>query len=301
MKKEELEQAICDALVQQRDTSFRITASQSHTLSDWKGNIYPKQMEERFEKMFNDGDGSELKGGNPHASAPHSSSMLCFNFLHWVSEEWPLIIDDAKYTKVYFEVKLKTLPKSSRRANIDAVLVGRNEKTGKTVALFIESKFTEYLYYSTEELAKSYKQKESYYTETKNLYDWMNKEGRYNSGVKQNLCHLLAISNLKHSEAARTDFATLYKDEDYQYILNADEYRFANLLFEFNEPWTVKNYTTYCEKLKKMKDCFPLKEEFVNDNRFIINYWELFNMMPENIDYGLKCYLNGRYMSLHKI
>ena len=166
---------------------------------------------------------------------------------------------------------------------------------------YIELKFTEYLYYSTEELAKSYKQKESYYTETKDLYDWMNKESRYNSGVKQNLCHLLAISNLKHSEVARRDFAELYRGEDYQYILNADEYRFANLLFEFKEPWTTGIYTNYCEKLKKMKDCFPRKKEIIDNRRFIINYWDLFNMMPENIDYGLKCYLNRRYLSLHKI
>ena len=54
-------------------------------------NIFPEKMNDRFVKMFRNGSGKELSG---KALAVHSSSMLAFNFFHWISEENPLTIDN---------------------------------------------------------------------------------------------------------------------------------------------------------------------------------------------------------------
>jgi hypothetical protein len=63
-------------------------------------------MGEAFQNMFNDGSGSEL---HSKAEAVHSSSMLSYNFFHWIDEEHPFVFEDVIYTKVLFEVKLKTI------------------------------------------------------------------------------------------------------------------------------------------------------------------------------------------------
>ena len=112
-------------------------------LESYEDNIFVA-MQPVFYNMFWQGSGSELKSGRrgekPKAAALHSSSMLAYNFFHWICDETPLIYKGVVYNKVVFEEKLRVL-KGNNTANMDIVLVSKDNKT----ILFIESKFTEHL------------------------------------------------------------------------------------------------------------------------------------------------------------
>ena len=127
---------------------------------DFRKNVFTGKMDETYISMFLEGDGSELVS---KACAPHSSSMLGYNFFHWINEEHKLTItfNDKKeitYNEVLFEVKIPVL-KGKKEANMDIVL--RNNKTGEW--LFIESKFTEYLNRGKFEMSDSYRNESSYF------------------------------------------------------------------------------------------------------------------------------------------
>ncbi len=81
-------------------------------------------------------------------STLHSSSLLALLYFSNVTKESPLYIDGIGYTKVWFEVKNKVFDKPS---NIDVVLGNEDEDL-----LFIESKFTEYLFPDNSSFAKKY-------------------------------------------------------------------------------------------------------------------------------------------------
>jgi hypothetical protein len=103
---------------------------------DFRSNIFGNKMDERFIRMFLNGDGNELIS---KAASVKSSSMLGYNFFHWISKENPLIIDDIEYTDVEFEVKIPVINARGGVANMDIVLYNIDGDY-----LFIESKFLEY-------------------------------------------------------------------------------------------------------------------------------------------------------------
>ncbi len=80
-----------------------------------------------------------------HAKSALSSSMLAYNFFHWVSPEHPLTWHGTTFDKVYFEVKFPVLAKNSdcsrnnSPSNMDVVLISDDCLT----MLCIESKYTE--------------------------------------------------------------------------------------------------------------------------------------------------------------
>lgn len=208
-------------------------------LDSYLGNIFTGYMPDKFRNMFMDGSGSELRS---KAAAVHSSSMLGYNFFHWVSEKYPLTIMGIKYTKVFFEVKMAVL-QGTLPANMDILLVG--EKDGKIQLLFIESKFLEYLGNRKFVLGSSYWKQDKWLYKGK---DWLpfldavqkcvNKDNDciYKEGIKQGVSHLFAITNLvnKSKEAItelliNNEYLGNYLDENS--IQNA-EFHFINILFE---------------------------------------------------------------------
>ena len=50
---------------------------------DFRKNVFTGKMDETYISMFLKGDGSELVS---KACAPHSSSMLAYNFFHWINK-----------------------------------------------------------------------------------------------------------------------------------------------------------------------------------------------------------------------
>lgn len=61
-------------------------------------NVYANQMDSKFQKMFNKGSGNEL---HSKAEAIHSSSMLAYNFFHWIDDASGFDYNGINYTNVF--------------------------------------------------------------------------------------------------------------------------------------------------------------------------------------------------------
>ena len=89
------------------------------------------------------GSGQELK----RIATLHSSSLCALLFFYQVTEENPysMVLDGEEYVFTYsfFEYQNQVI-EGRNPSNMDVVLVGKNEKNGNPVVLFLESKFSEY-------------------------------------------------------------------------------------------------------------------------------------------------------------
>lgn len=217
---------------------------------DWRGNICGYAMPQPFRSMFKEGSGGELR---TKARAIHSSSMLAYNFFHWIDDEHQLVLDGVAYSKVYFEIRLPCI--KSSRANMDVVLVSTD---GKTV-LFIESKFTEHLSTRSTQMQKmssAYMSPASYYAGADRWIDLIEKfkqkskvGGRYFDGIKQEICHLIALDALRNSGVAR--FNKL-NEKVGLHLCGDEEIRFANIVFKPKE----------CKESNRYEDYKRLSDEF---------------------------------------
>lgn len=329
VKREELIDSLTSGLTE--DEKGKLMDKFPLYFSDYRDNLYFRDLSEIAKKAFNAGSGQELKlredSSPAKASALHSSSMLVCNFFDWInwSEGYEICIEGYRYSKAYFEVKIPTLatPKPTY-ANMDVMLVS---KDGKRIA-FIESKFTEHLSCAASELygqrfASAYAKKERYYQEccvkkwetVVNNWKGYAQNGKvrneamrgYYNGIKQDICHLIAIGNLKSSPAARKAFATKNKKTFGDFDISGNEdFDFINLVYEPNEGKYSKEYKL-CGQFKK------LCQKFFGDVQKIIKtvpkfctYSELWNdkdnssMMSSvecvSSDETLKKFLERRYM-----
>lgn len=279
-------------------------------------NIFPDNMDVKYEKMFLNGSGNELTG---KACAVHSSSMFAFNFYHWISEETPLVLDKHKYTKVYFEVQLPTLV-GSTPANMDVVLE-ETHPNGKRTLLFIESKFTEHFKNANSDMLKmstnsySVESRRSYkyypYNCT-NILKWRQliaefaerskSRSGYYDGIKQEICHLIALSNLKNDKTAREDYDKNYKRSDviHPIITGDEEFLFYNVLFDACFDFSESNRFSEYEKLYNDFKSYIEKLGLDKGIRSSIHsYREIFDAIPESRSKE-KEYLQNRYMRFSK-
>lgn len=262
-------------------------------------NVYQGDMPAHFQQMFLNGSGNELK---KHATAIHSSSMLAYNFFHWICPSHPFKYNDIKYTEVYFETKLLTL-KSSKRApaHIDIVLLGEKDK--ETHILFIESKFTEFFSNKKFELSSSYDNKDKYFNNeaNENIVNFVKKVRNsniqgYGEGIKQGITHVVGITNLYNSDAFE-----YFK----QQILH---YKFDSILGKFK---SVNDLIIHFENVifnpANETNAFINYQDQYNDiiiNNFnydlfnigLLTYSKLWDNMKNQIDEGLHEFLWQRYM-----
>ncbi len=279
---------------------------ENYYLSDYSYNVYPDartfiDMDGKFYKMFMSGDGHELVGKDDkpcHARAIYSSSMLSYNFFHWIDDGHPLKLNDICYDKVYFEVKMKVLTGSRKPANMDVVLISKDCKS----MLCIESKFTEHM----EALfADSYGDSGCYYSHNEYAENFIELQDIYNNyydGIKQNICHLIALSNLKHDENALQWFKKnnpYIEQEVLDKISKDTTIKFINLLYLFdykNNP-TDKYGNSYPDLLEDFKSKLPdkLRMELLKDDRIFNSYYELFDNIKGQMPEGLSKYLGSRY------
>ena len=269
--------------------------------SDYRYNIFGGKMEKIFIDMFNDGDGNELA---TKASAFHSSSMLAYNFFHWINEERELKVtfqdgETISYNKVIFEVKIPVLRRS--KANMDIVL-----RNSKGAWLFIESKFTEFMNLESFSISDTYKQKPNSYYNPKIGEKWTDfisnydttKKNQYWPGIKQEMCHLIGLTNWI------TAGIEIYKDNLFseKYKKNGDV-RFINIVFEPNKhrfPNEHRKMEEYQERYINLheqlrnKGLIPegLQMEFMTYSQI----WP--NIKQSNLPEGLENYLNEHYMKL---
>lgn len=259
-------------------------------------NVYEQKMEPEHQKMFIHGSGSELRS---KARAVHSSSMLGYNFFSWINEEHPFVWDDVTYTKVYFEVRLRTIKRSPAPANMDIVLEG--EKFGQRVLLFIESKFLEYMNQGKLKLSEAYLMPQNYYMGSWNdvaykLRVETRDTNHYNEGLKQSFCHLVALNALKNEKAL-----AWFNANNVLQIENLDdvEIRFTNAIFcprnDFEAEY--QKYQDY-EELYKWFKKFIARNAPYSVQPGWNNYYELWRLMRDQIsDINRKAFLERRYIN----
>ena len=278
-------------------------------LRTFQENVYTGSMQSDFQGMFRDGSGNEL---DSKAKAVHSSSMLGYNFFHWVTKNRPLTIDGIDYTKVFFEVKMTVL-KGTNPANMDILLIGKKKRERKIHLLFIESKFLEYLENKEYKLGISYENSQKWQDKDTIWMDFLNAVRKcvdeesickYKEGIKQGVSHMFALSNLAHkNENAISDL--LRKNKCLGHDLNEESVKgadihFINLIFEPSEK-------CFQDEHKKFKDYETLYNKFMNIvkghtciNPTFMTYSELWQMAQNQImkvnNGHLHQYLNDRYM-----
>lgn len=265
-------------------------------------NLIGGKMSDEHKMMFDEASGSELKDRfvPAKAKAIDSSSILSYNFFRHVNEKCTIEIDGVTYNKVFFEVQLKTLPESNKPANIDVALVSKDEKK----VLFIESKFLEFLELGSDKLSDSYKDIKKFYNdneEIKDLFEMSKKftseKKRYNYGIKQNICHLIGISNLNKSKTAKEWFEKKYKDSPTVKILNADSYRFMNIIFSPSNEKAKEMCKAYIDHLSSFQESLPDNMKQYIGETFIMTYRKLYDIIP--VEKDVKEELFKRYIDFH--
>ena len=245
-------------------------------------------MKTEFQEMFDNGSGGEL---HSKAEAVHSSSMLSYNFFHWIDDTHPFNWDNVNYTQVLFEVKMKTIYGSPAPANMDIVLIDKDKKH----LLFIESKFTEYTETKKYELRDSYKEENKWYNKDvkwKKIVEYHpERKYKYKEGVKQLITHLFGI----HSQFV--ELCDTFKNVgiiDFGKV----ELKFITLIFEpSNERFEDehKAYANYKKLFENFSD--NIKDvglKVVPEWKSYSNLWEI---MKEQMPKDLKDYLMERYMN----
>ena len=252
----------------------------------YRDNIFGGQMSEQFQNMFDEGSGGEL---HSKAEAVHSSSMLSYNFFHWIDNEHPFEWEKVKYTQVFFEVKMKTIKDSPAPANMDVVLIDKDNHH----LLFIESKFTEYTETKKFGLSKSYSGKSKWYKEDvawDNILNFVpESKYKYKEGIKQLITHLFGI----HSQ--------FYKPCDTFKNIGIDfekvKLKFITLIFEPSMDCFKDEYDAY-ENYKHLFDEF--RNHIQDVGLKVVPEWKsysnLWKIMNEQIPKQLKKYLWKRYM-----
>ena len=261
---------------------------------DFHNNIFEGKMSEEFVKMFMEGDGSELIS---KASAVHSSSMLGYNFFHWISKNEPLTIKfedkEVKYDSVRYEVKMRVLKRSSQPANMDIVLTN-NENND---ILFIESKFLEYLNSKKFSISETYQKTDSYYCfgeEWNSLiscYKDKNDKHQYYEGIKQEITHMIALNNWA---IGKTEIGELKKYNEYKDV------RFINLVFEPCQQDYVEEHNAF-SNYKELYDC--LRDKLIENGLVpqgmqlsFMSYSDLWPNVKKCISEELMQYLLEHYM-----
>lgn len=299
---EKLRETVRKELITKRNyTQFK---NYKFYVNDLSENLIGGEMSDEHRKMFDDASGSELNDiiAPAKAKAIDSSSMLSYNFFRHISEDYPIEIDNIRYNKVIFEVRLRTLKASPLPANIDVALISEDKKT----VLFIESKFLEYLGKKSDILSESYSIRMKYFDDNGEVEDIlaMPKYFKdnftnfiYKYGIKQNICHLVGISNLSQSKQAKGWFKRTYKNSSAMAILNADSYRFMNMIFRPSNEEAEKICDTYIKQLQDFKDSLPETIKKYISPTFIMKYGELYEKLPYEND--IKDELQKRYINFH--
>lgn len=272
------------------------TVNSNGYLYSFLDNVYDNKMSIEHQQMFDHGSGGEL---HSKAEAVHSSSMLGYNFFSWIDKKHPFVWDDVVYTKVYFEVQLRTLCCRSNPANMDIVLEG--ERFGQRVLLFIESKFLEYTNRGKLELSEAYLMPKNYYMGSWNdvayeLRVETRSTNHYNEGLKQSFCHLVALNALQNPKA----LAWLNANNVLQ-IENLDEVeiRFTNAIF-----YPRNDFEAEYQKYQDYEELYQWFKKFIASIApYSVqpgwnNYSELWRLMRDQIsDTNRKAFLERRYMN----
>lgn len=286
----------------------RIDTDKKYYAQNYQENIYPDTMEEIHIRMFCRGGGKELYPGDgtkEKAACIYSSSMLSYNFFHWIDEKHPLTLFGIKFTKVIFEEQFRVLKNRNNKANLDVVLLSEDGKT----LLALESKFTEHLHRGFVNIKEAYNISDNYFSFGKNWVKVINylrsnyNNESYHEGLKQVACHLMGISSVMLDAAAKEWFNN-NSWLNHLYHINIGDVKniiFKSLVFHpktEEEGSLSDNYENLNREFISKHINFLPKELLLD--KPIITYRELWNsgMRDSITDPKLKEYLE-KYLSVH--
>lgn len=255
---------------------------------------------------FENGDGNEWRCRGK-ACAVHSSSMLAYNFFSWIGTNNTLHIDDVEYNERFFEVRIPCLTTS--RANMDVTLLSRDKKR----VLFIESKFTEHFSKASSKmkgLSDAYSDSRKYY-EQGDIWPKLievekveaKKGDAYYDGIKQEICHLIAIENIARRNKRALDVFGRLNQKSHASLVYAipsiTQFDFMSLVFAPNSEYREhKDYLRY----KKVHEAFRTQltqRDFTPNVRVkYMTYSDLWTEIKKSIDDKRRQYLFNRYMTL---
>ena len=256
---------------------------------------------------FENGDGNEWRCGGK-ACAVHSSSMLAYNFFSWIGANNTCRIDGVEYNERFFEVRIPCLTTS--RANMDVTLLSRDKKH----VLFIESKFTEHFSNASSKmrgLSDAYSDSQKYY-EQGDIWpkliavekDDAKRGDAYFDGIKQEICHLIAIENIaRHNKRALDAFRRLNQNSHAGLVYaipSIVQFDFMSLVFAPNSKQYKIEHEAYL-RYAKVQDAFRAQlarwDSTPNVGVKYMTYSDLWVKIKESIDDQRRQYLFNRYMT----
>lgn len=261
-----------------------------------------------FVRMFCRGGGKELlpkDGKKEKAACIYSSSMLAYNFFHWISENTPLVYDGITYDKVIFEEQFRVLKNRNNKANIDVVLISKDNKT----LLLLESKFTEHLKKGDVDISSAYYDSESYFTDDGSKWtaimkgiNYENKDNYY-EGLKQIACHLIGISSVLKNDDAKNWFdANSWIHHIYGLEISSfDKIIFKSIVFHPSTKQESKLTEEYKELVESFVKEINFLPEYIVCEKPFISYRDIWKDGMENSikDKALARYLEN-YLKVHK-
>lgn len=280
--------------------------------------------EGKFHDMFMAGDGHELEDYTDtqgrihlaHAKSIFSSSMLAYNFFHWISPEHPLTYFGTTFDKVYFEVKFPVMAKTTkgrpvnRPSNMDVVLISDDCQT----MFCFECKYTEHKHNQAAEFSDAYFKHACYFQGNPYIPSFIQLALRYNeqkngyfSGIKQNISHLIGLSNIKYDACALEWFKANNPCIEPEVLskINADtDIYFTNLLYFrseekialHGEPQADKTaYTYLLEEFTLEHLRGEIELEFIPCEIFN-TYADFFAQIRSQMSKPLADYLDNRYV-----
>ena len=231
----------------------------------------------------------------------NSSSLLAFLCFYGVSKNNEITIHNRKYNHVLFEVK-SPLPKikgfKQPISNMDVVLLNHETKD----VLFLESKFTEYMFSSKPEVSAYYSDfyKKLFnpkfngfsYAETNDgKIKWISEKPRasmYLEGVKQMYCHYLGILNSSNIGDQPKSAHPYWNKNTISREMNL---RLGTILYKFDKDVDAKGkYESYeelyAQLISRLKsECGTSSNISFEDS--IITYQEIFNRDKSNQNFKL--------------
>ena len=313
----------------QKIANFQASNSKrKNYLPTYEENVFPAAREGltegKFHDMFMAGGGHELEDYTDkkgilhlaHAKSIYSSSMLAYNFFYWVSPENPLTLHGTIYDKVYFEVKFPVLAKDSngsrnnRPSNMDVLLISDDCQT----MFCVESKYTEHTHHRAAIFKDAYFKPSCYYKDNpyrtsfiKCALRYNEKKNGYFAGIKQNISHIIGITNILHDVDALAWFKAnnpFIESEVLAQINQNTEIIFTNLLYYRPEMGTDIYGDIHAEEKTYLYLLAELLFDHLQNNldeplllsRFIITYPELFAEIQSQMPNGLAEYLDNKYI-----
>ena len=238
------------------------------------------------------------------------------DFFEWVSAERPITLNGSSYDRVYFDVKFPVFAKTTdgqpynQPANMDVVLISDDCLAMQCIT----SCHTEHMHKQAANFADAYFKPSCYYKDNpyrtpfiKWALRYNEKKNGYFAGIKQNISHIIGITNILHDADALAWFKAnnpFIESEVLAQINQNTEIIFTNLLYYCPEMGTDIYGDIHAEE-----KTYPyLLAEFLFDHlqnnldeplllsRFITTYPELFAEIQSQMPNGLAEYLDNKYV-----